>query len=294
VAILTVTAAAFVANRIASQEFERTTNRAISTAARRAAASVDLFLRERQASVALLATTPTVVDHARAAGNQAQVMGLDRTPTAELEAQYENGRVLGSDERVNRFLERVRDDSDFAELFFTDRHGLIAAASNPTSDFVQSDEAWWQRALASGSDQDAAEYDESAGTEAVGLAARIEDPVSGDPVGILKAVLDLSRLSRVLAIPADTSVITVQVVDSAGRIVAASAVAAVAGRPGHPAGGADRRYHTSAPGGASGTRRFDSGERWTMVGSYEGTGNGFADRPRGPQNRNPRLRSCSR
>lgn len=224
VAILTVTAAAFVANRIASQEFERTTNRAISTAARRAAASVDLFLRERQASVALLATTPTVVDHARAAGNQAQVMGLDRTPTAELEAQYENGRVLGSDERVNRFLERVRDDSDFAELFFTDRHGLIAAASNPTSDFVQSDEAWWQRALASGSDQEAAEYDESAGTEAVGLAARIEDPVSGDPVGILKAVLDLSRLSRVLAIPADTSVITVQVVDSAGRIVAASEV----------------------------------------------------------------------
>jgi methyl-accepting chemotaxis protein len=220
-AVVVVASAAFVANRIAMQRFERSATRAIVTAAQGASATVDLYLRERQAAVVLLATVPTVVTRAQAAGARARVLGLDRLPVAALEERYVRTRILEPSPQANQFLARVRDDSDFAEIFFTDGNGLVVAASNPTSDFVQSDELWWQIALASGSHQDAAEFDESAGTAAIGLSARIQDPETGAPLGVLKAVLDLSRLSRILAPPSHTVGITMQVADSAGRVVAA-------------------------------------------------------------------------
>lgn len=222
VAVLTVLVAAFVASRIVTRQVERSAAREMARAARRVGTTVNIYLEERQTAVALLAALPAVIDRARTTGSRARVLGLDALPTAELEARYATSRVLEPDERVNGFLRRTRDDSDFAEIFFTERHGLVAAASDSMSDFARADETWWQDAMAAGSHQDPAEYDESAEAAAIGLATRIEDPETGEPIGVVKAVLNLSRLSRMLADPVDTTAMAIEIVDSAGRIVAAS------------------------------------------------------------------------
>lgn len=218
-ALLTVAAAAFVAYRIATRQLEGASTRAVVTAARQVAGTVDLYLQERMAAIQLLAIVPTVVERARAAGLRAREGGLDRLTTAELERRYAATRILEPERSVNDFLVRVRDGSDFAEIFFTDRHGLVVAASNRTSDFVQADESWWQRAVETGTAQDVAEFDESAGAVAIGLAARIEDPATGQHVGVIKAVLDLMRLSQAV-MRRDTLAVSAEVIDSAGRVVA--------------------------------------------------------------------------
>ncbi len=229
-AVLAVATAAVAANRIATLQFERSTARAVTAAALRTASTVDLYLQERHAAVRMLAGVPTLVERARRSGIRAVALGLDGRGVDDLERAFQATRMLEPEAQVNAFLARVRDDSDFVELIVTDRHGFTVAASNPTSDFVQADEAWWQRAFELGDHQDAAEFDESAGATAVGLSVRIEDPGSGERLGVLKAVLDLSRLVLIISPRSDTTTIQTAVVDSAARVVASRDVAQLLGR----------------------------------------------------------------
>jgi methyl-accepting chemotaxis protein len=167
----------------------------------------------------MLANIPGIVSATRAAGNSAARMGLDRVPTSLLEERYEDTRALGADEDLERFLQMVRDSSDFIEIFFTDLHGLVVLASNPTSDFVQSDERWWEEAFGTGFYQSEPLYDESAGTVGLELAVRIDEFESGEPLGVLKAVVELSGLTRLLSLGSDSVESLIEAVDSAGRVI---------------------------------------------------------------------------
>lgn len=83
--------------------------------------------------------------------------------------------------------------NDFKEIFVTDVHGLNVAQTNKTSDYIQSDEEWWVSTWNDGvgrAHRGEIEFDESAESEAVSLYIPIKD--SGQMVGVLKAVLDLS------------------------------------------------------------------------------------------------------
>ena len=96
----------------------------------------------------------------------------------------------------------------FAEVFFTDELGYNVAMTNPTSDFVQSDETWWQRAWSSGFHVGEIEFDSSANVWAVDLSVRIHDARTKDPIGVMKAVLSVrfaqlfaDRVARRLSAP---------------------------------------------------------------------------------------------
>lgn len=221
-AALTIIVAAFIAVRLATRQLEDASARTTATAAQRSAETVDLYLRERWASLRLLVSVPAVIEHARTRGLQATAQGLDALAIPDLESRFASTGAFQPDAQLDAFLARVRDDSDFAEVFFTERHGFIVGRSNPTSDFVQSDEEWWQRAFEIGEFQDEPEFDESAGTAALGMAMRIEAAQSGEALGVVKGVLDLSRLAFLLAAPRDTVAIEVHLVDAAGRVVAAA------------------------------------------------------------------------
>ena len=82
----------------------------------------------------------------------------------------------------------------FREVFFTDKSGYNAAISNMTSDFVQSDEGWWVNAWTKGLDIGKVGFDESAGVWSIDVSARIDNPRTQEPLGVLKAVLDISAV----------------------------------------------------------------------------------------------------
>ncbi len=222
VAVAAVAAGAYAANRLATVQFERTAARTIGAVALRASATVDLYLQERLAAAELLTELPSIVEAARQAGDRAGQLGLDRFTTDVLEARYADTRALGTERGLLSFLSGYEATTDFAEVFFTERHGFTVGGSNLTSDFVQSDEEWWQRAFNDGFFEDAPEFDESAGAVAVSFSTRIEDDASGESLGVMKSLLSLSRLARLLAPGEDSLGMVIEVVDSTARIVAST------------------------------------------------------------------------
>jgi len=83
------------------------------------------------------------------------------------------------------------------EIFVTDRLGANAAQTVATSDYLQSDEAWWTEARDRGLAIGDPLWDESAEVLAVALSLRVED-ADGDFAGVLKAALALDEILRVV------------------------------------------------------------------------------------------------
>jgi methyl-accepting chemotaxis protein len=224
--VLTIGTGALVAALGTTAQFERTAHDQIRIVSQRSTDLVDQYMQERLSDVLALARTPVIWQAASTASDEAMRLGLDRLTTDSLEQLYVDSRALGADQQVQQLLNTTRDASDFTELFLTERLGLVVSATNRTSDFVQSDEDWWDYAVVAGSYMSPAVYDESAGTVGVELAARIADPMSGQSAGVVKALLDLSRLSQLLS-DSDVDAMTVEAIDSTGRIVLSSDAARV-------------------------------------------------------------------
>ena len=82
----------------------------------------------------------------------------------------------------------------FREVFFTDKSGYNAAISNMTSDFVQSDEGWLVNAWNKGLDIGEVGLTNRPASGRSTLARRIDHPRTQEPLGVLKAVLDVSAV----------------------------------------------------------------------------------------------------
>ena len=112
----------------------------------------------------------------------------------------------------------------FAEVFVTDKLGQLVAASEKTSDYWQADEQWWQRGRRVAFRKVYAEginFDDSANVYSIDVVIPIlnHDYPDQPPVGVLKAVLNITPLfSRIYSISSDPQP-TRQVVDADGRIV---------------------------------------------------------------------------
>ncbi|UCD23166.1 MAG: methyl-accepting chemotaxis protein [Gemmatimonadota bacterium] len=221
ITILAVAGGAYIATQATTQQFERIAHDQLLIMSQRSTDMVDQYMQERLTDVIVFARTPLIQQAAQSAADDAMELGLDRLPTDSLEELYADRRELGASQQVQQFLITTSDESDFSELFFAQRHGLVVSATGRTSDFVQSDEDWWDHAEAVGTYRGPAVYDESAGIVGVELAARIADPVSGQFSGVVKALLDLSQLSQLLSDGA-VGAATVEAIDSTGRVVLSS------------------------------------------------------------------------
>lgn len=216
VAVVVIGLITFLTTRSTTAELERRIADGLVADALRASTVVSQYLTERRGDIQLLARMPEVVSAARTAGDDVERRGLTRLAVDELERRFESSRALGGAADLRDYLIEFRDRSDFAELFFTERNGFNAVATNQTTDFVQSDEEWWQRAMTDGSFQADPALDESAGLVALEYSAAIRD-ADGTPLGVLKGVLDLAVLARLLNGGEETFALQVEVVDSAGR-----------------------------------------------------------------------------
>ena len=98
-------------------------------------------------------------------------------------------------------LEYQKTFPDNAEIFITDIHGGLAAATNRTSDYNQADEAWWQAAYNDGkgavyiSDP---QFDASANTLGIQIALPLRDRASGNIIGILRTTYIMRPLTNIL------------------------------------------------------------------------------------------------
>jgi nitrogen fixation/metabolism regulation signal transduction histidine kinase len=112
--------------------------------------TLEMLISEGRTTISTVAGTPSLRNLAENSATQAESMGLTTMSVEEREAfTGDNSWTVAGASGVAAFLqERVEASGGmFAELFMTDKYGHTVAASKNTSDFVQSDEEWWQEVL---------------------------------------------------------------------------------------------------------------------------------------------------
>jgi hypothetical protein len=174
--------------------------------AQQAAATVDSYVFRRVIDVAILARVPEV-QAAAAAGDKvpldvAKARELDAAWTAQPGATAARLGVL--ENPASQFLrDIVSNDQVYREIIVTDREGRLVAASSATSDYIQSDEAWWKEAFNDGSrglvSVSDVSWDESTKSHAIEIAVPVTERPGERLVGVLKVVADARELLAVAA-----------------------------------------------------------------------------------------------
>ena len=219
VAFLLVMGFALLSSRSVTRIVERQANERAQDVATHVASLVGMYLQERRREAEALARSPVVVRAALEGSQQAISQRLPQLDTPTLERMFAQRRALGGDPDLAAYLRDYTRRSEFAELFFTERHGYSVLGSNRTSDFVQSDEEWWRRAAADGVYEGTPRYDSSAAAVSLEYDVAIRAPRVTAPVGVLKTVLALDRLSKLLAATELGGGARLQVVDAQGTLL---------------------------------------------------------------------------
>ena len=193
----------------------------LTSTARNIAGQLDTFLLERISDAVSWATAPTVISAARNAAADHLERGITGLDIDSVENLFSDRKSLGLYPDADNYLRaQVEDSIHFGEIFFTDVNGYNVSLTNPTSDFVQSDEDWWQEAFQNGISVGQVEYDDSAGIWSVEISVRISD-ANDNHYGVMKAVLGVSLIQEVSDAGAEAiSEGQITVVDTTGMLLA--------------------------------------------------------------------------
>ena len=190
----------------------------VADAARRGLLVVDASLAERVRQAEVVAATPQVIAAARAGAVRAQALGIVTTPMAELEQRFRAERSLDVEPATRYFLRSMLPRLGAAEMLLTDLHGFNAVTTGLSSDFVQSDEGWWQSAWRNGITSADAAFDSSAHQMVVSIATLVRADTA--PVGVVKLAFTMGPLTH--ALQEAGSGVRIDVLDSADRVVLSS------------------------------------------------------------------------
>ena len=222
IAVAILGLATLVAMRTAANFMSDRADTRLRDVARRGELVTEQALLERARQVELIGAAPTIVEAARVGAARAAQLGLVGKPIDVVEKQMADTRTLAVSETAKRFLQRQLAPLGVAEMFVTDANGYNAVVTELTSDFVQSDEAWWRDAVRKGLTTAEAEYDESARQTVVTMAAAIHESDRERPDGVIKIAFGITSLDAALA-KATSDDVRLDVIDSKGRLVASSA-----------------------------------------------------------------------
>ena len=105
---------------------------------------VQRILSERVRQVQLIAAEPNIIAAAKKGTEISRAKGLPNHSIDDLEQMFKGPRSQQVDENALRYLNALLPKLDIAEVMLTDEFGYNAVTTSLSSDFVQSDEAWWQ------------------------------------------------------------------------------------------------------------------------------------------------------
>ncbi len=196
-------------------------NAILTDAARRSALLVDRVLAERLRQVDLIAWESSVIGAARKGTAASRRRSLPLQTISSLEERFKATRSQQVDSTALEFLLDLLPKLDIAEVMLTDQYGYNAVATSPPSDFVQSDEGWWQTAWKDGVSDAEATEDKATGETVVELARVVRD--HGVRVGVVKAKFGLANLDSALIQAGVGTTLRVDLVDSVGHVIASSA-----------------------------------------------------------------------
>ncbi|HEY9700054.1 MAG TPA: methyl-accepting chemotaxis protein [Trichocoleus sp.] len=148
----------------------------------------------------LLANNPLVLDMVRSGAKKTEAndLMLPRRTVNDIEDEFEKTKLLEPNETLNNYLERTAKAGNFGEVVVTEKHGLNVGYNKITSDFLQSDEEWWQQGKAQTQWLSNPTYDESTGYSLFGinLSQKIQDPDSNEFLGVIKIFVPAQKFGN--------------------------------------------------------------------------------------------------
>lgn len=156
------------------------------------------FLRNSFDITNTIALEPELIELMRAANQLVDEQKLASQPIAVLENQFASPKFLQVDTKlntdVNNYFRRIVRAGSVAEVVATQRDGFNIGYSSPTSDFVQSDEKWWQTAKDEIKVFGNPTFDQSTDQQIIPFSKAIYDPQSGKFIGIVKVAISVGQL----------------------------------------------------------------------------------------------------
>jgi methyl-accepting chemotaxis protein len=190
---------------------------------------VDRVLAERVRQVDLIASAPLVINASKKGAAEARRLQLPsqlgNTMSGDMlstiEQRFKATRSLQVDSVAVNYLRGLLPKLDIAEVMVTDQYGYNAVTTSPSSDFVQSDEGWWQTAWTAGSTTAQATADPATQRTVVELSRVVMD--GANRIGVVKVKFGLSMVDSVLAQGSvGGNELRVDLVDSVGKVIASS------------------------------------------------------------------------
>ena len=178
--------ASFIGFRIVQQKAQSESLLQLQQNVNRSQDEAESFLKNSFDLTQLIAANPLIIEQLRSINNDPETKKLSLLPIETLENSFANTKLLKPNAVINNYLQQLVKTGKIAEVFITESNGLNIAYSNPTSDFVQRDEAWWQAAEKGEISVDDPEYDESAKAVVIALSEAIKDPNTGKVLGVIK------------------------------------------------------------------------------------------------------------
>ena len=145
-----------------------------------------------------IAKNPEVASAARTRTAKAAEEKLDELSIEALENRFASTKLLNPSQSLNDYLRELAASGGFAEIFITERNGLNIATTNPTSDFVQRDETWWQQGKADGRWMGRPQFDTSANAYSIDLIHAVVDPGTQEFLGVVKGVFGTAEFERLM------------------------------------------------------------------------------------------------
>ena len=230
------------ANMLLGRYVEQQGHARVADAASRALIVVTQALEDRTRQAKVLARTPDIVAAAREGSARARTLGIVGADIGGLEQRFDRERSMVVAPATREFLRDLLSELEAAEILLTDANGYNAVTTQLSSDFVQSDESWWQSSWRDGVSPADAAYDSSARQTTVSLAVVVRD--GSTRVGVIKLGFSITPLVQSLA--SAGAGVQIDVLDSTDRVLLSSDPASAGRRRrGMPSGSAD-----SAQGGS--------------------------------------------
>jgi methyl-accepting chemotaxis protein PixJ len=192
-ALIPLIIASVIGNTITERKAKTTAINELETNTLLASKKVATFLRDSFQTLDLVIANSDIIQGMKAGNEISQKQQLTKKSLEELEVQFAASKLLNIEQdltqNLNYYLQKVVRYTPIAEIFFTERNGYNVAYSGMTSDFVQSDEDWWQSSLKGRLTIRGFGFDSSANTNVIELSEAIKDPQTGEFLGVLKAAI---------------------------------------------------------------------------------------------------------
>ncbi len=161
-----------------------------------ASGAANVFVEDNFKIIEGVLLNSTITQALRQADSTVESQGLDQQPVELLEQQFSQTKLVTANATLNQYLADVVEVEGIEELFVTESHGLNAAYSEPTTDFVQKDEDWWVQAQQSKKHIEPMTFDQSAGVLGLSISQAISSPDSDEFLGVMKAVIPVTVLNE--------------------------------------------------------------------------------------------------